>query len=797
MLYRFLAVCLPAALLILPGATRVSLADNDRVENLVVLDSALVSVFDDARLLASFGESRRAFSLTPEPRAVRAIRRDWVDFEVRLLTELGKYARADSLMSVSAPIDADDWFFHYLRRANLNLLADRPRRALENLAFTDSIPDGGYGAYRDYLRLRANLGMGRPREAVELGEKALHGGPPGSLLSDFEFALIEAYTQADRPKDAIDIVKALKRRVRRSDDVVALLGVEYDLFIQAGDLEAARQTASKLARVYRWSDEAERISLEVMSRVAPGKLGNDELLGYSAAMIAHGRYKGARALIDILDDRRLSNRQREERSIVKARYYYHTGNYRRAAALAKPRFQSPAYRRESVLILARSYRRSGKKREAANVYTYFAREYPNDAKAAEALYVAAKIYRSAGAKRSAQRVLTDLRKSYPSSYYGKMAVYIGARDYLRRGDFDRSVSILERAVRSSRRTDRAALYYLADTFGKMGRNRDKELLLKELRDLSLHSFYVDPVIESTFRRPHTTSTGEVALDGESGLLTFLTRVAERKEAARTIIRAELSGTVENPGLDEETQRCLDRGKRFLECGFREWGERELDHASRKCFNSPAALLEIGRVYDQYGMPWRSIRLYQRVKNSIPWKARAAYSELFYYLMYPVPYPAQVLEHAARYDLPPHLVYAMIREESRFDRNAVSRAGAVGLMQLMPETGRYVARELEIPNWGDEHLLDPEVNLAFGIWYASSLMEISDGDYLRMLAAYNAGPANAKRWFSRRDRASNIVDVVDGIDFKETRLYVQRIVESANVYHRLYFDDDSVTSKPGQ
>jgi soluble lytic murein transglycosylase len=166
-------------------------------------------------------------------------------------------------------------------------------------------------------------------------------------------------------------------------------------------------------------------------------------------------------------------------------------------------------------------------------------------------------------------------------------------------------------------------------------------------------------------------------------------------------------------------------------------------------------------------------------------------------MYPVPYPVQVLEHAARYDLPPHLVYAMIREESRFDRNAVSRAGAVGLMQLMPETGRYVARELEIPNWGDESLLDPEINLAFGVWYASSLMGVSGEDYLRMLAAYNAGPANAKRWFGGKSRSDNVVDVVDGIDFKETRLYVQRIVESANVYHRLYFDDDSATSRSGQ
>ena len=203
------------------------------------------------------------------------------------------------------------------------------------------------------------------------------------------------------------------------------------------------------------------------------------------------------------------------------------------------------------------------------------------------------------------------------------------------------------------------------------------------------------------------------------------------------------------------------------------------------------MLDLGQVYDDYGMPWHSIRLYQRVKDSIHWKKRAEFSEEFRNLMYPVPYPIQVLENASSYDLPPHLVYAMIREESHFDRNAISRVGAVGLMQLMPETGRYVARELELPQWGEDSLFDPEINLAFGIWYASSLTEASGGNHTKMLAAYNAGLGNAKRWFSSAGKQTNTISVVDGIDYRETRLYVQRIIESANVYHNLYFDTDEL------
>jgi soluble lytic murein transglycosylase len=415
--------------------------------------------------------------------------------------------------------------------------------------------------------------------------------------------------------------------------------------------------------------------------------------------------------------------------------------------------------------------------------------YPNDAKAAEVIYVAARLYESSGDGRASQNALYKLRKSYPSSYFGKMAAYRGAAYYANAGNTDVSVTILERAVKRSRRTDDAAMYYLSETYGRAGNDKDKLLILKELESFKPYSFYLAPEVDPTFRRPLTTSTGEIALDGDAGLLSFLSAVSERKEAARTTLVEAFGGDGRPIEIDKEARKCLSRGTWFLDAGFREWGERELERARSRCYESPLAMLELGRVYDEYGMPWHGIRLYQRVHDTMHWKKRRGYSEAFRYLMYPVPYPVQVLENAARYDLPPHLVYAMIREESRFDRGAVSRVGALGLMQLMPETGRYVARELEMPEWGDESLLDPEINLSFGIWYASSLMKTAKGNFLRMLAAYNAGPGNAKRWFAG-SQDDNVINVVDGIDFKETRLYVQRIVESANIYHSLYFDSDS-------
>ncbi|MCH7548989.1 MAG: transglycosylase SLT domain-containing protein, partial [Candidatus Krumholzibacteriota bacterium] len=467
--------------------------------------------------------------------------------------------------------------------------------------------------------------------------------------------------------------------------------------------------------------------------------------------------------------------------------YYRRGVYRRAADLAKPAYSEPGYKRQSMLILARSYRRIGRATDAAAIYESFARIYPNHRKSAEALFVAGRIYDRADRRSAAERVRLRLRRAYPSSYFGRMAILESAERHVDVGEYSRAADVLGRRVKRSRRTDEAAMFYLADVYRKTGNVEGSDLLLNELRALDPYSFYIHPWISPTYVRPIINSRGSVTLDGAGGLIEFLERAFAERDAAYVRI-AGLLQRGDGGSSTAAGASCLERGVWFLDVGFRDWGERELSEARRVCYDSPGELLELARIYEEYAMPWRSVRLVQKVRAAIHWRLRREHADDFRWLLYPTPYPTQVLGNAARHDLPPQLVYAMIREESRFDVEAVSRVGALGLMQLMPETGRYVARELELSGWVEEDLLDPEINITFGIWYAASLAEQGNGDYLWMLAAYNAGPGNARRWFDGFD--GDTIRVVDAIDFRETRNYVQRIVESANIYHSLYFGDGS-------
>lgn len=136
-----------------------------------------------------------------------------------------------------------------------------------------------------------------------------------------------------------------------------------------------------------------------------------------------------------------------------------------------------------------------------------------------------------------------------------------------------------------------------------------------------------------------------------------------------------------------------------------------------------------------------------------------------------------------------LLLAIARQESSFDTNAISPAGAYGLMQLMPATARDVAERLDIAYNPDRLRGDPDYNLRLGSAYIDSLIRRYDGSLLLAVAAYNAGPGRVDRWLRQygdpRDTEIGPIDWIESIPFSETRNYVQRVFESYMIYrHRV-------------
>jgi soluble lytic murein transglycosylase len=135
-----------------------------------------------------------------------------------------------------------------------------------------------------------------------------------------------------------------------------------------------------------------------------------------------------------------------------------------------------------------------------------------------------------------------------------------------------------------------------------------------------------------------------------------------------------------------------------------------------------------------------------------------------------------------------LTLAIIRQESAFQTDAVSSAGALGLMQLMPATAKSVAKKLGLPYAKGRLTSDTSYNITLGRAYISSLIEDYGGSYVLAAAAYNAGPRRVMEWMGQnRDPRRHGVDVIDWIEsipIAETRNYVQRVMENLQVYRQL-------------
>ncbi len=140
----------------------------------------------------------------------------------------------------------------------------------------------------------------------------------------------------------------------------------------------------------------------------------------------------------------------------------------------------------------------------------------------------------------------------------------------------------------------------------------------------------------------------------------------------------------------------------------------------------------------------------------------------------------------KFKVEPALFHAVVRQESAFDPKAISSAGARGLMQLMPATARYVARQLNIRHSKSKLTTDPIHNLRLGSAYLHRLRENYDGSLILTLAAYNAGPGNVQRWVRQngdpRDFSTlDAIDWIEAIPVPETRNYVQRVLENLTIY----------------
>jgi soluble lytic murein transglycosylase len=192
------------------------------------------------------------------------------------------------------------------------------------------------------------------------------------------------------------------------------------------------------------------------------------------------------------------------------------------------------------------------------------------------------------------------------------------------------------------------------------------------------------------------------------------------------------------------------------------------------------------VAGKYSPPYRSLQL---VKSLVPGYLSIPVENApasFWRLLYPMPWRSELERNAKLHELDPFVVAGLVRQESEFNPQALSRAQAYGLTQILPSTGRLL---LKAPRkrFRAAVLFNPEVNLRLGTTYLRAMYDANMGHWERTLAAYNAGESRVENWMGWGEYREP-AEFIESIPFSETRNYVLAVLRNASMYRKLYGEE---------
>jgi len=233
--------------------------------------------------------------------------------------------------------------------------------------------------------------------------------------------------------------------------------------------------------------------------------------------------------------------------------------------------------------------------------------------------------------------------------------------------------------------------------------------------------------------------------------------------------------------NDATRQRIERGRLLINAGMTTAAVQELEFGAKQ-ENEQATILAM-ELSRSMPTPYLAMRVMKRFGGdylSLPYEKA---TRPFWEMLFPLPFEASVKTSAVAHDLDPYAVAGLIRQESEFNPTAKS-AYAYGLMQVRPATGKMVGKTEGMKTVSTSNLFNPDTNIRLGTEYLRTELSHWDGDWIKTLAAYNAGPGRVRQWIDRYGD-SDPAEFLENIPFDETRNYVQAVLRNQQVYRELY------------
>ncbi len=465
--------------------------------------------------------------------------------------------------------------------------------------------------------------------------------------------------------------------------------------------------------------------------------------------------------------------------------YFNLRDYQKSTELlisCYEKFPSESYADDSLYFLGRAFTSLGQEDNSINYYQKVLEKYPQGNYADDSLYRMGRIYFLRGDSESAAASYEKIINNYPNGDKISDAYWELGWIHFKGGDYNNARNTFQgmNVKFKGSSIGEEAMFWEARCLQKLGENDAAANIYKEIIDSKTYTYYtfasqrslksmgVDygiPKIDNTVY-PGNPKIGE--------LLPEIYQDTDNNNSGNS------SG---GSGQDGKFTH-IDKAKELLNLTFYVSAAKEIEVGSSEFEQDNLSILEISTLYLEAKDYLNSQKLIAKYFSKLKSNLNNPYKDYIYYLLYPYGFKEYIDKYSGQFNIDPLFVLAVIREESRFQPEAGSYAGALGLMQIIPKTGKGIASQLGISNFDNQMLLDPEISIKMGSYYLSRQLESFSQNKYYACGAYNGGPGSMSKWISSWGD-KDIDEFIEYISYDETRNYIKKVMGSYFFYQLLY------------
>jgi len=616
---------------------------------------------------------------------------------------------------------------------------------------------GELGDYTAYFTALAQNGQGNTEDVIATLQEFAQKYPDSIFARDAAAMQANALLTDNQPQQAI--AAGLKFRNPPRPDLELTLGRAY---LKAGDVANASAALRRVYFAMPLSDQASSAGADLSS--INGLNASFAERKARADLLAQGRrYRDAATEYSDLLNSAPSPEQRDAIQVAMAIADYRGGNTRAARQVLEGLQVSGDTNAQRLAFLADIARDDHDEDRLTNIMAQMRQSAGTSPYLEQSLLAAGNMYLLKKDYERAIDYYRELDQRFPAGRLAHYAHWKATWLSLRQGRTDDARQGFEEQI--SKYPDSAEIPAALYWRGRMAEDAHTvsvaRAYYKKIVDRFPNYYYAD------LSRERLTQLGAGAVSSET-LLDHIPPVTVPKDQFADVpqddLRAQKAHLLEN-------------------CGLFDYAVKELQKVVPKDGPDWTAG-EIARLYQESGGYHRALNY---MKRTVPTYFSLDYSALprnYWETLFPRPFWADLKRYSLANHLDPYLVASLIRQESEFNPGAISRANALGLMQVLPGTGKKLAKEEKIRRFRPELLLVPGTNLQIGTRYFKELLDQFNGRPEYALAAYNAGSDRVQAWLSDGN-FRDPEEFVESIPFTETREYVQAIMRNTSVYKKLY------------